>query len=209
MQKYIYGALFIAVIGFAMAGFITQQFSQNNLEATLSNQTNDDSMTSVSERPIIQLKTSHGDITIELFEDKAPKTVSHVIEFTQDGLYEDTLFHRVIEDFMIQGGDPLTKQENNQPLYGTGGPGFTFEDEINEVSLERGVVAMANSGPDTNGSQFFIITADETPWLEGKHTAFGNVIGGMTVVDEINSVETDSKDLPIEDVELFEVELMN
>lgn len=209
MQKYIYGAVFIGMIGFAMAGFITQQFSQNNLEATLSNQTNDNSMTSVSERPIIQLKTSEGDITIELFEDKAPKTVNHIIEFAQDGLYEDTLFHRVIEDFMIQAGDPLTKQANNQPVYGTGGPGFTFEDEINDVELERGVVAMANSGPDTNGSQFFIITADETPWLEGKHTAFGKVIGGMPVVDTINSVDTDGKDLPVEDVELFEVELVN
>ena len=107
--------------------------------------------------------------------------------------------HRVIPDFMIQGGDPTGT--------GTGGPGYTFEDEINDHKVERGALAMANAGPNTNGSQFFIVTADAAPWLDGKHTVFGRVTSGMDVVDEIQSVDRDSRDKPREDVTIDRVEL--
>src|SRR3989344_1738446 len=123
--------------------------------------------------PVVVLKTNKGDITIELFADKAPKTVENFIKLSGEGFYNETKFHRIIKGFMIQGGDPLTKDDTKMAMWGTDGPGYQFADEINEVKLMRGFIAMANSGPNTNGSQFFIITAEATPWLDGKHTAFG------------------------------------
>lgn len=150
-------------------------------------------------------KTNLGEITLELYPDKAPKTVENFIKLAQSGFYNGTLFHRVIKDFMIQGGDPNTKSEpTNWAIHGTGGPGYKFEDEINDVKIVNGVLAMANSGPNTNGSQFFIVTADATPWLDGKHTAFGRVTAGMDIVEKIEAVATE-KDHPIEDVILQEV----
>src|SRR6187549_2042013 len=145
------------------------------------------------------LHTSEGPIEIELFPDEAPKTVANFTKLAGDGFYDGVIFHRVIPDFMIQGGCPEGT--------GRGGPGYQFEDEFNQHRVERGALAMANAGPNTNGSQFFIVTADACPWLDGKHTVFGRVTGGMDVVDAISALPTDSSDRPREDVTIQRVEL--
>ena len=138
------------------------------------------------------IKTNHGPINVELFPDDAPKTVANFVELVNDGFYEGVVFHRVIPDFMIQGGDPTGT--------GSGGPGYSFEDEFNDHKVERGALAMANAGPNTNGSQFFIVTTDAAPWLDGKHTVFGRVTEGMDVVDKISELPRDSRDKPNDDV---------
>jgi cyclophilin family peptidyl-prolyl cis-trans isomerase len=145
------------------------------------------------------LHTSKGAIAIELFDEDAPKTVENFKKLARDGFYDGVIFHRVIPDFMIQGGDPTGT--------GSGGPGYKFEDEFNEHKVERGALAMANSGPNTNGSQFFIATTDSAPWLDGKHTVFGRVTDGMHAVDAISEVERDSRDKPRDDVTIERVEL--
>ena len=145
------------------------------------------------------LHTSEGPVELELHSDDAPKTVDNFVKLAEDGFYEGVIFHRVIPDFMIQGGDPTGT--------GTGGPGYQFEDEINEHPVERGALAMANAGPNTNGSQFFIVTVDSAPWLDGKHTVFGRVTSGMDVVDRISQVDRDSTDRPREPVTIERVEL--
>jgi peptidyl-prolyl cis-trans isomerase B (cyclophilin B) len=145
------------------------------------------------------LNTSKGPIAVELFDDDAPKTVDNFKTLAGKGFYEGVIFHRVIPDFMIQGGDPTGT--------GSGGPGYTFEDEFNDRKVVRGALAMANAGPNTNGSQFFIVTADACPWLDGKHTVFGQVSDGMDVVDAISGVETDASDRPRDDVKIESVEL--
>jgi peptidyl-prolyl cis-trans isomerase B (cyclophilin B) len=145
------------------------------------------------------LHTNHGAIEVELFDDDAPKTVENFTKLARDGFYDGVTFHRVIPDFMIQGGDPTGT--------GMGGPGYTFEDEFNERKVVRGALAMANAGPNTNGSQFFVVTAEATPWLDGKHTVFGQVTQGMDVVDKISSVDTDANDKPHEAVVIERVEL--
>jgi peptidyl-prolyl cis-trans isomerase B (cyclophilin B) len=138
------------------------------------------------------MTTTEGPITLELFDEDAPKTVANFKKLAGEGFYDGLIFHRVIKDFMIQGGCPQGT--------GTGGPGYTFEDEINDHNIVRGALAMANAGPDTNGSQFFIVTADACPWLDGKHTVFGRVAEGMDVVDALEAVETDARDRPREPV---------
>ena len=143
------------------------------------------------------MKTSEGEITFELFDEDAPKTVSNFKELAGQGFYDGLIFHRIIPDFMIQGGCPEGT--------GTGGPGYQFEDEINDHKVVRGALAMANAGPNTNGSQFFIVTADACPWLDGKHTVFGRVTSGMDVVDAISSVETGAGDRPQDDVRIESV----
>ena len=145
------------------------------------------------------LHTNHGAIEVEFFDDAAPKTVENFRKLAGDGFYDGLGFHRVIKDFMIQGGCPQGT--------GTGGPGYTFEDEFNDHKGERGALAMANAGPNTNGSQFFIVAADETPWLDGKHTVFGRVTSGMDVVDAISEVDRDARDKPREDVVIERVAL--
>jgi cyclophilin family peptidyl-prolyl cis-trans isomerase len=145
------------------------------------------------------LHTNHGAIAIELFDEDAPKTVANFLKLAGEGFYDGVVFHRVIPDFMIQGGDPTGT--------GTGGPGYRFEDEFNDHKVERGALAMANAGPNTNGSQFFIVTAEATPWLDGKHTVFGRVTSGMDVVDAISAVERDSGDKPRKNVAIERVEL--
>jgi cyclophilin family peptidyl-prolyl cis-trans isomerase len=145
------------------------------------------------------LHTSHGAIELELYPDDAPKTVESFVKLSGDGFYDGVIFHRVIPDFMIQGGDPTGT--------GTGGPGYQFEDEPNEHRVVRGALAMANAGPNTNGSQFFIVTAEATPWLDGKHTVFGQVRSGMDVVDRISAVDRDANDRPREPVTIERVEL--
>lgn len=155
-------------------------------------------------------KTSMGDITVKLYKDDSPNTVNNFIKLVQSGFYNGTKFHRVIPDFMIQGGDPLTKDNNLKNQWGTGGPNYQFDDEINSHKLVRGSLAMANAGPNTNGSQFFIVTAEATPWLDGKHTNFGEVTSGMDVVAKIEQVRTEGKgsiDRPVEDVILKSIEL--
>ncbi len=136
------------------------------------------------------LHTNHGAIEIELFAAEAPKTVENFVTLARKGFYDGLSFHRVIPDFMIQGGDPRGD--------GTGGPGYQFEDEQSEHRVDRGALAMANAGPDTNGSQFFIVTAAACPWLDGKHTVFGRVTGGMEVVDAISALPADARDRPRE-----------
>ena len=147
------------------------------------------------------LHTNHGDIEVTLFEEDAPKTVGNFVKLAGDGFYDGVIFHRVIKDFMIQGGDPTGT--------GTGGPGYTFEDEFNDHKVVRGALAMANAGPNTNGSQFFIVTTDEAPWLDGKHTVFGEVVNGMDTVDSIEGTQTGPGDRPVEDARIESVELVS
>jgi peptidyl-prolyl cis-trans isomerase B (cyclophilin B) len=143
--------------------------------------------------------TNHGEIKLRLFDDDAPKTVENFTTLARDGFYDGLIFHRVIPDFMIQGGCPQGT--------GTGGPGYTFEDEINSHKVVRGALAMANAGPNTNGSQFFIVTTDAAPWLDGKHTVFGEVTDGMDVVDTIENSPTDARDRPREEARIERLEV--
>src|SRR3954464_12274649 len=145
------------------------------------------------------MQTNHGTIELELFDEDAPKTVENFKKLAADGFYDGVVFHRVIEDFMIQGGDPTGT--------GSGGPGYQFEDEPNEHPVVRGSLAMANSGPDTNGSQFFIVTAAARPWLGGKHPVFGQVSGGMDVVEAISQLETGPGDRPRDEVRIESIAL--
>jgi peptidyl-prolyl cis-trans isomerase B (cyclophilin B) len=143
------------------------------------------------------MQTNHGTIELELFDEDAPKTVANFKKLAGDGFYDGVIFHRVIQDFMIQSGDPTGT--------GSGGPGYQFEDEFNDRKVVRGALAMANAGPNTNGSQFFIVTTDAAPWLDGKHTVFGRVTSGMDVVDTIEKVDTGQNDRPRDDVRIESV----
>jgi peptidyl-prolyl cis-trans isomerase B (cyclophilin B) len=145
------------------------------------------------------LHTNHGPIDIELHSGEAPKTVENFVKLARDGFYDGLIFHRVIPDFMIQGGDPTGT--------GSGGPGYSFEDEFNDHKVERGALAMANAGPNTNGSQFFIVTTDAAPWLDGKHTVFGRVTNGMDVADKISELPRDARDKPHDEAVIERVEL--
>jgi cyclophilin family peptidyl-prolyl cis-trans isomerase len=145
------------------------------------------------------LHTNRGPIKVRFFDEDAPKTVENFRKLAGEGFYDGLIFHRVIKDFMIQGGDPEGT--------GTGGPGYTFEDEINQHKIVRGALAMANAGPNTNGSQFFIVTTDAAPWLDGKHTVFGQVTAGMETVDSIEGSETGAQDRPVKDAVIERVEV--
>ena len=140
------------------------------------------------------MTTNHGDIVLELFDEDAPETVSNFRRLAEDGFYDGLIFHRVIPDFMIQGGCPEGT--------GTGGPGYTFKDEFNDHKVVKYALAMANAGPNTNGSQFFIVTTDAAPWLDGKHTVFGEVTDGTDVVDKIGTLPTDARDRPTEEARI-------
>jgi peptidyl-prolyl cis-trans isomerase B (cyclophilin B) len=146
-----------------------------------------------------KMHTTEGAIELELFDEDAPKTVANFRKLAGDGFYDGIIFHRVIRDFMIQGGDPQGT--------GTGGPGYTFDDEVNPHKVVRGALAMANAGPNTNGSQFFIVTRDEAPWLDGKHTVFGQVTAGMDAVDAIEGQPTGSGDRPVDPPKIESIEL--
>src|SRR5687767_693497 len=145
------------------------------------------------------MQTNLGAIEVELFDDDAPKTVENFRKLSADGFYDGLIFHRVIKDFMIQGGCPQGT--------GTGGPGYQFEDEFNDHKIVRGALAMANAGPNTNGSQFFIVTTDAAPWLDGKHTVFGRVTNGMEAVDKIEGTQTGPGDRPRQDIAIEGVDL--
>jgi cyclophilin family peptidyl-prolyl cis-trans isomerase len=147
------------------------------------------------------MHTNHGPIELEFFDADAPKTVENFVKLSSDGYYDGLIFHRVIKDFMIQGGCPQGT--------GTGGPGYEFEDEINDHKVVRGALAMANRGPNTNGSQFFIVTTGAAPWLDGKHTVFGQVASGMEAVDAIEGLETGAGDRPVEDARIDRVEVQS
>jgi len=136
------------------------------------------------------MTTTDGDIVIELFDADAPKTVQNFKDLSEKGFYDGLIFHRVIKDFMVQGGCPLGT--------GTGDPGYKFEDEFNDHKIVRGALAMANAGPNTNGSQFFLVTTEAAPWLDGKHTVFGEIVTGLDVLDAIENTPTDGRDKPIE-----------
>ena len=140
------------------------------------------------------MTTNHGDIVLELFDEDAPETVANFRRLAEKGFYDGLIFHRVIPDFMIQGGCPEGT--------GTGGPGYTFKDEINDHKVVKGALAMANAGPNTNGSQFFIVTTAAAPWLDGKHTVFGEVSEGMDVVDKIGTLPTDARDRPTQEARI-------
>jgi peptidyl-prolyl cis-trans isomerase B (cyclophilin B) len=146
-----------------------------------------------------RLNTNHGAIDVELYPADAPKTVDNFVKLARDGFYDGVIFHRVIPDFMIQGGDPTGT--------GAGGPGYTFEDEFNDHKVDRGALAMANAGPNTNGSQFFIVTTEAAPWLDGKHTVFGRVTAGMDVADSISALPRDARDKPHDDVVIESVSI--
>jgi cyclophilin family peptidyl-prolyl cis-trans isomerase len=154
---------------------------------------------SVPDMTMTTLHTSEGPIAIELFPEDAPKTVENFTKLAGDGFYDGLTFHRVIPDFMVQAGCPRGD--------GTGGPGYTFEDEPNQHRVVRGALAMANAGPNTNGSQFFIVTADACPWLDGKHTVFGRVVEGQDVVDRISNASADGRDRPTNPITIDRVEL--
>jgi len=215
MKQYIYFFIGFVLFGFGLSKVISNNSSYTkdpNLEANLSDikeddTINDNNMNDVI-NPLIKINTSKGDITVELFKDKSPKTVGYIMDFVRDDYYDDILFHRVIKDFMIQGGDPLTKDPSKKSIFGTGGPDFKFDDEFNDEKLVKGSIAMANSGKNTNGSQFFIVTAESTPWLDGAHTNFGKVVEGMEVAEAIENVEVDYNDLPIENVKINTIEII-
>jgi cyclophilin family peptidyl-prolyl cis-trans isomerase len=213
-----YGVLTIvavALLAFLFLGYRLIKFTQKpdmttTNDSSLVDSGTKDLLNSTDIKPMVNvvMKTSMGDIGLELYRDKAPKTVDNFVKLARSGFYDGTLFHRVIKDFMIQGGDPNSKN-SDWSTHGMGGPGYSFEDEINDVKLVRGVLAMANSGPNTNGSQFFIVIAQATPWLDGHHTAFGKVTSGMDVVSNIENVEIDKSagDHPVQDVKVLGVEV--
>ncbi|HUR86072.1 MAG TPA: peptidylprolyl isomerase [Solirubrobacteraceae bacterium] len=145
------------------------------------------------------LRTTEGVIVLELFDKDAPETVANFKKLASEGFYDGLTFHRIIKDFMVQAGCPRGN--------GTGGPGYEFDDEINDHKLVRGSLAMANAGPNTNGSQFFLVTADETPWLDGKHTVFGKVTGGEDVLERLDAMPTSGADKPLSPVYISSVEL--
>ena len=177
----------------------------NNNQMTENNSTLNDL---VQEYGLAMIKTNLGNIKVKFYSEVSPLTVNNFLNLAKEGFYDNTRFHRVINDFMIQGGDPNSKDLSKKNLWGTGDPGYKFADEFNNEKLIRGSLAMANSGPDTNGSQFFIVTAESTPWLDGKHTNFGEITSGMDVVEKIEAVETDARDCPLEDIIIESIELL-
>jgi len=213
MKQLGYFALGISLLVIGTTIYINKDFSNKGNEALQASLETTQQITKLNEdimkeRPIIEFDTNKGKITVELFSDLSPNTASKIIKYTKEGVYDNTLFHRVIDNFMIQGGDPNTKDPSKSGLYGTGDAGEKFDDEINDELLVKGSFAMANSGPDTNGSQFFIVTAESTPWLDGAHTNVGKVIGGMDIVEAISKVEAQPNDRPTEDVKIISAKVV-
>jgi len=206
--------IFIAVAIVIIIGAYFLKTPKKEPLPTLVQQGNLNSMTSnisfsevkpINQKVTVTIKTNLGDIDIELDGTKAPVTVGNFVYLAKNSFYNGITFHRVIPDFMIQTGDPLSKDPLKRAMHGTGDPGYKFDDEINDRKIARGSVAMANSGPNTNGSQFFIVTTEVTPWLDGKHTNFGTVVKGMEVVDAISKVERDENDNPVTSVTINEI----
>lgn len=209
MKKNIFILFIISLCSFIVFGCEQKEITRGN--NMIVEKTAEDKVLSGQEDLYAQyktavIKTNHGDITIELYGQASPITVNNFLNLAQQGFYNNTKFHRVIKNFMIQGGDPNSRGDDISK-HGTGGPGYRFKDEINEHKLVRGSVAMANAGTDTNGSQFFIVTKEATPWLDGHHTNFGQVLAGMDVVDAIDNIQVDVNDHPIADVVIENIEL--
>lgn len=180
-----------------------------SFEDNITTNNNKEIMSNETTNPIAVLQTNYGTIEIELLKDLAPKTVENFVTLSQNNFYDGVRFHRVIEGFMIQGGDPLSKDASMMDRWGTGGPGYTFEDEIHEGNNNlAGTISMANAGPNTNGSQFFINVADNS-YLDDKHTVFGKVISGYDdVVEKISLVDTlPGINRPVEDVVIEKIEI--
>lgn len=192
----------VAVILLVIILYLTGKAA--NVEQILSSQASD--RTQQTYKGAV-LNTSKGAITIHFLTDKAPRTVQNFVTLADRDFYDGTKIHRVIRGFVIQGGDPFTK-DDDESRYGKGGPGYTFQDEINDEPMVRGVVAMANAGRNTNGSQFFILIAGEAPWLQGKHTIFAKVVSGLEVADEISVVRTSDNDIPVAPIEVYSVDLL-
>jgi len=204
MKKYI-SLLLILSFAFLVAG-CSQKTTETGVVKVSENKMSDVKRTLDGQEDLAKeykralIKTSMGDIEIEFYGDDSPITVNNFLNLAKKGFYDGIIFHRVIKDFMIQGGDPTGT--------GMGGPDYKFEDEFNNHKLIKGSLAMANSGSNTNGSQFFIVTAAETPWLDGKHTNFGQVVTGLEIVDNIEAVETGMSDKPVKDVVIEKIELI-
>lgn len=188
----------IIVIGLCIVAGIITYFGNKSI-AVSGALANSSSIKTMEQYKGAVIETNMGSIEIAFIPEKTPNTVKNFIKLADKGFFDQTKFHRVIKDFMIQGGDPNSKGDDER-LYGTGGPGYQFADEPSDERLVKGVVAMANSGPNTNGSQFFIITAPETPWLQGIHTPFAKVVSGMDVVEKISAVKTKTGDIPVSPV---------
>lgn len=186
-------------------GLAQQELQQGDKQIKPTNTTT--AMQYVNQYDSAILHTSLGDITVKFYGDASPVTVENFLKLADTKFYDGTRFHRVIKDFMIQGGDPNSK-DADWSNDGTGGPGYSFADEFNKHTLVRGSLAMANSGPNTNGSQFFIVTAASTPWLDGKHTNFGEVTGGMDVIDKIEAAKVNGNDHPLEDITIKSIDLV-
>lgn len=213
MKKLGYFALGISFLVVGISLYLNKNFSNEGNEAIKASLETTQQITKLNEdimkeRPILEFTTNKGVITIELFKDLSPKTVEYITKYANAGVYNDTIFHRVIKDFMIQGGDPNTKDPSKSALYGTGDAGEKYDDEFNDEPLVKGSFALANSGPDTNGSQFFIVTAYSTPWLDGAHTNAGKVIGGLDIVESIGNVVTAPGDRPVEDVKIISAKVV-
>ena len=219
----------IAILIIAVGGFVGYKI----LHKTSTSNDNATKKEQAMQTSNAMITTNMGVIKLQLFNSAAPKTVENFKKLVGQGFYNGTRFHRVIPDFMIQGGDPNSSDDSKADLWGTGGPSYTFDDEINPWSLgldnelianyekqgykysrdltsykmEKGVIAMANSGPNTNGSQFFIVTTQDQPYLNGKHTVFGKVTEGLDVADKISRVERDSRDRPLEPVTIEKIEI--
>lgn len=200
-------AIAVIILGFLVWFYTPQKTADNNINIEIEKM-NDPI---VVLNPTIVLKTSKGDIEIELFVDRMPITAGNFLKLTKEGFYNETKFHRVIDNFMVQGGDPNSKGEDTS-IYGQGGPGYAITDEfVQGLSNVRGTISMANSGPNSGGSQFFInlvdnifLDFDKEP-LKSQHPVFGKVVGGMEVIDAIAKVETGERDIPIESVVIKEV----
>lgn len=205
MVKFLIPLFALAILVSACSPSTTPTDSNSSMPTT-SQQTTDEPVgfngQLLTGKHVVVLKTSMGNVTVELDADAAPKAVTNFIVLSQMGVYDGLTFHRVIPDFMIQGGDPAGNGTGGSSIFGE-----TFEDEPNSMQMERGVIAMANRGPNTNGSQFFITTVG-TPWLQGRHTIFGRVTDGMDIVDAISRVQTNQNDMPVEPVTM-EVEVKN
>lgn len=186
------------------------QYGQNdNINLPVNNNKNNDTINNVDNSKKMQatLKTTKGDIVLEFFPDRAPNTVNNFVKLAKEGFYNGIKFHRVIAGFMIQGGDPLTKDDSKMDMWGTGGPGYKFNDEITPLNKnDAGTISMANAGPNTNGSQFFINTANNN-FLDGKHTVFGKVVSGMDVVKAIEAAETGANDRPLQAIVINSIEV--
>jgi len=193
---YLYGGIIIIALG-AIAFFMTPQKTK---KAEVVKTQNPVAEVSTTAQVVAVMDTSDGVITLTLDPKKAPKTVANFVKLAKEGFYDGTKFHRVIPGFMIQGGDPLSKDDSLKARWGTGGPGYSFDDEIGpDNKNDIGTIAMANSGPNTNGSQFFINVADNN-FLDTKHTVFGKVTTGMQAVTEIEKTPTEDQNRPIKDV---------